>query len=55
MGWAPSYFISNMVSAQTASVFTLSMVYPSSGSASFVSSFLSRIAKEVNAKGKEAV
>ncbi|KAK3805474.1 MAG: hypothetical protein J3R72DRAFT_465797 [Linnemannia gamsii] len=55
MGRASSYFISNMVSAQSASIFTLSMVYPSSGDASLVSSLLSRIAKDVNAKGEDAV
>ncbi|KAF9536996.1 hypothetical protein EC957_009058 [Mortierella hygrophila] len=44
-----------MVSAQSASIFTLSMVYPTSGDASLVSSLLSRIAKEVNAKGEDAV
>lgn len=55
MGRASSYFISNMVSAQAASIFTLSIVHPASGNASLVSSFLSRIAKDVNAKGREAV
>ncbi|KAG0352629.1 hypothetical protein BGZ54_002656 [Gamsiella multidivaricata] len=44
-----------MVSAQSASIFTLTMVCPSSGDASLVSSLLSRIAKEVNAKGDDAV
>ncbi|KAG0247802.1 hypothetical protein BG011_000896, partial [Mortierella polycephala] len=55
MGRASSYFISNMVSAQTTSIFTLCMVSPGSGDASLVSSLLSRIAKEVNAKGENAV
>ncbi|KAI7817372.1 hypothetical protein BC939DRAFT_466222 [Gamsiella multidivaricata] len=55
MGRASSYFITNMVSAQSASIFTLTMVCPSSGDASLVSSLLSRIAKEVNAKGDDAV
>ncbi|KAF9579880.1 hypothetical protein BGW38_003683 [Lunasporangiospora selenospora] len=31
------------------------MVYPASGDASMASSLLSRVAKEVNAKGREAV
>ncbi|KAG0247393.1 hypothetical protein BG011_001582 [Mortierella polycephala] len=44
-----------MVSAQAASIFTLSMVYPASGDGSMASSLLSRVAKEVNAKGREAV
>jgi hypothetical protein len=55
MGRASSYLISNMVSAQAASIFTLSMVYPASGDGSMASSLLSRVAKEVNAKGREAV
>ncbi|KAG0295132.1 hypothetical protein BGZ97_004900 [Linnemannia gamsii] len=43
-----------MVSAQAA-IFTLSTVYPASGDDSMASSLLSRVAKEVNAKGREAV
>ncbi|KAF8941515.1 hypothetical protein BGZ47_007352 [Haplosporangium gracile] len=43
-----------MVSAQAASIFTLFMVYPASGDASLVSSLLSRVAEEVNAKGEDA-
>ncbi|CAO3572934.1 unnamed protein product [Mortierella alpina] len=55
MGRASSYLISNMVSAQAASIFTLSLIYPASGDGSMASSLLSRVAKEVNAKGREAV
>jgi hypothetical protein len=55
MGRASSYFISNMVSAQAASIFTLSMICPGFTDGSLVSSLLCRIAKDVNAKGREAV
>ncbi|KAI1316809.1 hypothetical protein EDD11_009475 [Mortierella claussenii] len=55
MGRASSYLISNMMSAQAASIFSLSMVYPASGDGSMASSLLSRVAKEVNTKGREAV
>ncbi len=55
MGRASSYLISNMVSAQAVSIFTLSMVYPASGDGSMGSSLLSRVAKEGIAKGREAV
>ncbi|KAF9574816.1 Dicer-like protein 1 [Mortierella alpina] len=55
MGRASSYFISNIVSAQSTSIFTLSMVNPSSGDAGVVSSLLSRIAKTVSATGDDAV
>ncbi|KAI1317116.1 hypothetical protein EDD11_009003 [Mortierella claussenii] len=44
-----------MVSAQVASIFTLSLVYPASGDGSMASSLLSRVAKEANVKGREAV
>lgn len=44
-----------MVSAQATSIFTLSLVYPASGDASFGSSVLSRVAREANAKGRKAV
>ncbi|KAG0346421.1 PHOsphatase [Podila humilis] len=55
MGRASSYLISNMVSAKVASIFTLVTVSMGSGHDCLVSSFLSRIAKEVNAKGRKAV
>ncbi|KAF9577893.1 hypothetical protein BGW38_006618 [Lunasporangiospora selenospora] len=55
LGRASSCFISNMVSAQATSIFTLTLVYPASGDASLGSSVLSRIAREVNAKGRKAV
>jgi hypothetical protein len=44
-----------MVSAQAATIFTLCMVRPGSGDAPLVSSLLSRIAKVVNSKGRDAV
>ncbi|KAG0350820.1 hypothetical protein BGZ54_003620 [Gamsiella multidivaricata] len=44
-----------MVSAKVASIFTLSLVSQGSGDGCLVSSFLGRIAKEVNARGREAV
>ncbi|KAI7817636.1 hypothetical protein BC939DRAFT_465382 [Gamsiella multidivaricata] len=55
MGRASSHIIANMVSAKVASIFTLSLVSQGSGDGCLVSSFLGRIAKEVNARGREAV
>ncbi|KAF9581444.1 hypothetical protein BGW38_001534 [Lunasporangiospora selenospora] len=55
MGRAPSHFIANMISAQAATIFTLSMISPGTTDTSQASSVMSRIAKEVNAKGREAV
>jgi hypothetical protein len=55
MGRASSPLLWNMVSAQAGTIFTLSMVRPGSGDAPLVSSLLSRIAKVVNSKGRDAV
>lgn len=54
MGRAASFFIRNMVSAQPATIFSLSVVSPGSG-ASPVSTLFCRIAKAVNKQGREAV
>ncbi|KAF9426563.1 hypothetical protein BGZ94_006345 [Podila epigama] len=55
MGRAASPFLTNMVSAQAATIFTLSIVRPGSGDSSMVSSLLCMIAKKVNSKGRDAV
>ncbi|KAF9414262.1 hypothetical protein BGZ94_000453 [Podila epigama] len=54
MGRASSFYIANMVSAQPATIFTLAIIYPASGDAFMASSLLSRIAKEVNRRGRNA-
>jgi hypothetical protein len=55
MGRASSPLLWNMVSAQAATIFTLSMVRPGSGDAALVSSLLSRMAKDVHLKRRDAV
>ncbi|KAG0341981.1 hypothetical protein BG004_005790 [Podila humilis] len=55
MGRASSHFISDMASAQVASIFSLSVISPECTDGSLVSSLLRRIAKDVNAKGRDAL
>jgi hypothetical protein len=55
MGRAMSFLIANMVSAQAASIWTLSLIFPGSGDPIFGSMFLSAIAREVHSNGQEAV
>ncbi|KAI7819030.1 hypothetical protein BC939DRAFT_495579 [Gamsiella multidivaricata] len=55
MGRASCPLLWNMVSAQPATIFSLSMVRPGSGDGPLVSSLLSRMAKDVNLNGRNAV
>jgi hypothetical protein len=55
MGRASSPLLWNMVSAQAATIFTLSMVRAGSGDGPLVSSLFSRMAKDVKLKGRDAV